>query len=108
MTRRGLAVAMAVFLTVVAAGVVTLVAGFLAVSNAPVQVPAPVSVVQAPDRVFAHGLGAVSRSSRDAWSRRDGERAGGLTRVCRRPDPQSTEHAVRLLRCIWCRRKVQI
>lgn len=48
LTRRGLAVAMAVFLTVVAAGLVTLVAGFLAVSNAPVQVPAPISVVQAP------------------------------------------------------------
>ncbi|MCW3157866.1 hypothetical protein [Micropruina sonneratiae] len=48
LTRRGLAVVMAVFLSVVAAGVVTLVAGFLAVSNEPVQAPAAAVAVQVP------------------------------------------------------------
>lgn len=47
LTRRGLAVAVTLFLGVVAAGVLTLVAGFLAVSNAPVVPQAPSVAVQA-------------------------------------------------------------
>lgn len=47
LTRRGLAVAVTLFLGVVAAGVLTLVGGFLAVSNAPVVPQAPAVVVQA-------------------------------------------------------------
>ncbi|MFT3831801.1 MAG: hypothetical protein QM711_00555 [Micropruina sp.] len=46
LTRRGLAVVMAVFLGAVAAGVLTLLGGFLAVSNDP-GVPQSPSVIQA-------------------------------------------------------------
>ncbi|MFT4218761.1 MAG: hypothetical protein QM619_16490 [Micropruina sp.] len=46
LTRRGLAVVMTVFLGAVAAGVLTLVAGFLAVSNEPVVPPVAAAVMQ--------------------------------------------------------------
>lgn len=47
LTRRGLALVMTVFLGAVAAGVVTLVAGFLAVPNEPAVPVAPAAMVQA-------------------------------------------------------------
>lgn len=47
LTRRGLAVVMTLFLGVVTAGVLTLVGGFLAVSNAPAVPPAAPAAVQA-------------------------------------------------------------
>ena len=47
LTRRGLAVVIAVFLGAVAAGVVTLVAGFLAIPNVPAVPQAPAAIAQA-------------------------------------------------------------
>jgi hypothetical protein len=47
LTRRGLAVVVSVFLGAVAAGVLTLAAGFLAISNEPVAPQVPAAAVQA-------------------------------------------------------------